>query len=133
MSRLVVGLALVAALAALPRASHDVHAATRDGDRQAYDHGIPAIQGAPPDLGVLVQRVRAEVPGHEPVRLVIRDVSCVRLGVGHGGGLQFWLAYQLLPHPVTCDPGARWQVYVDSAVPDGAEVVTDRLAIVRAR
>jgi hypothetical protein len=133
MSRALVAVALVASLAALPRAERDLRDAKRDGARQAYDHGIPVIQGAPPDLGLLVQRVHAEVPGHEPVRLVIRDVSCVRLGVGHGGGLQFWLAYQLLPHPVTCDPAARWQVYVDSAVPDGAEVVTERLAIVRTR
>jgi hypothetical protein len=73
--------------------------------------------------------VHAVVPDGAPVRIVVRDKACERFAVRAGFGLVYWLQYQLLPHPSSCDPAEEWQVYALSTVPEGAEVVAPGLAI----
>jgi hypothetical protein len=123
--RVLLAVALVAALAGLPAAERGLRVAPVQ-----YEDGAATITGAPPGTNTLVDRIQAEAPKREPVYLVVRGVGCTGLPLGHGGGLQFWLRYRLLPHPVTCDPTARWQAYLDTEPPDGAVVLSPRVAYV---
>jgi hypothetical protein len=81
--------------------------------------------------------VRRSVPAHQPVRVVQPITSVSRLesrisgqpgvcGYAATGLTYYWLAYALVPHPMTCDPDARWTLYARVAppapLPPGASV-----------
>lgn len=131
MRRALLLVALLAAVLRLPGVERDVRRDVRAGDGVLYAHGVPLLPGTPAGTPDLVRRVRDVVPAGAPIRIVVRDKACKRFPVREGFGLVYWLQYQLLPHPSTCDPDAEWQVYALSEAPPGAEVVAPGLAIWR--
>jgi hypothetical protein len=71
---------------------------------------------------------RQLIPPNEPFRLVQpakdnpRERRVCQPGVP--GGEHFWMVYSLVPRPKTCDPNARWSVYLGVApgpLPQGAK------------
>jgi hypothetical protein len=98
------------------------------------------IDEIPRDHGELVVRrfggprrgfthfARQLIPPDEPFRLVQpakdnpRERRVCQPGVP--GGEHFWMVYSLVPRPKTCDPNARWSVYLGIAprsLPPGAK------------
>jgi hypothetical protein len=133
MRRCLLLVALVAGLARLPATHRAMEAETRLGDAVPYDHGTAVLNTSRLGLNALIARVHEEMPGKVPIRVVLDGAVCARLPVVRLGGVQYWLQYQLLPHPLSCDPDEPWQVYVQGEPPDGAEVVAPGYAIVHPR
>ena len=101
---------------------------------------VARVQAAPRDHGQLVPGrawagrrmgfaafARRLIPPGEPVRIVQpvlgrpRQARVCRNGVSYVD--HFWLAYQLAPRPETCEPLARWSIYLGIApgpLPPGA-------------
>jgi hypothetical protein len=114
---------------------------------------VSRIEATPLDHGQLVisrawngQRMgfaefaRHLIPTDEPVRIVQpakghpREQRVCRNGVAEGD--HFWIVYLLVPRPETCDPYARWSVYLGispGALPPGARayVYSHDLVVVR--
>lgn len=129
MRRALLVVALLGALVRLPGVERDVRRDVRAGDGVRYEHGVPVLPGTPAGTPALIARVHAVVPDGKPIRIVVRDKACERFPVREGFGLVYWLQYQLLPHPASCDPDEEWQVFALSSAPEGAEVVAPGLAI----
>jgi hypothetical protein len=131
-ARVALAACAVAALVRVPGAVRDARAESRRPDGVAG--AIPTLRGLPEGLTELLTRVRATVPAHEPVRLVVNGTTCVALPLNAGAGATFWIQYHLLPRPLTCGDAA-WVLYVGGtpAPPDGAEVVVVRPTLVLAR
>jgi hypothetical protein len=124
------GVALVAALVQVPpaeRALRDVVAAGRDA---RHVDGVRVLDRWPGATD-LVLRVRQVVPEDAEVRIVFRGESCGLIRRPVLRGLVFWLQYELLPRPVSCDEDEPWQIWVQTDPPPGAEVVAPGYAIVR--
>jgi hypothetical protein len=107
---------------------------------------VARIDAEPRDHGQLVlgrawsgQRMgfaefaRHLIPADEPVRIVQpakghpREQRVCRNGVAEGD--HFWIVYLLVPRPETCDPYARWSVYLGispGALPPGARAYVYR-------
>lgn len=132
MRRALLLVALLAAASRLPATERAVRRDVRAGDAVAYSRGVPLLPGTPAGTADLIARAREVIPAGAPVRIVVRDKSCERFPVREGFGLTYWLQYQLLPHPASCDPNEEWQVYALSSAPEDAEVVAPGLAIWRA-
>jgi hypothetical protein len=130
MRRCLLLVALVAGLVRLHATHVALDAETKLGDAVAYDHGTAVLNRSRLGLNALIARVHEEVPGTVPIRVVLDGATCERLPVVKLGGVQYWLQYQLLPHPLSCDPDEPWQVYVAGEPPDGAELVAPGYAIV---
>lgn len=129
MRRALLLVALLAAVLRLPQTEREVRRDVRAGDNVRYAHGVPLLPGTPAGTTDLVERVRRIVPDDAPIRIVVRDKACTRFPVREGFGITYWLQFQLLPHPSSCDPDAEWQVLVASTVPEGAEVVAPGVAL----
>ncbi len=125
MRRALLLVALVAAVVRLSSAIGDV-----ERDHVARNGDVPVLRGIPVGTDLLIKRVREVVPDGAPVRIVVRGTSCTRLPVPQGFGLVYWLQFNLLPHPSSCDANAEWQVYaLTPEIPDGAEIVAPGLAL----
>lgn len=125
MRRALLLVALVAAVVRLPSAERDV-----SRDPVSFNRGVPILRGIPVGTDVLIHRVREVVPEGAPIRIVVRGTSCTRLPVPQGFGLVYWLQYNLLPHPSSCDANAEWQVYaLTPEIPEGAEIVAPGIAL----
>lgn len=129
MRRALLLVALLAAVSRLPSVERQVRRDARAGDAVAFAGDVPVLPGTPAGTPELIARARAVIPAGAPVRIVVRDKACQRFPVREGFGLTYWLQYQLLPHPASCDPDEEWQVYALSSAPEGAEVVAPGLAI----
>ena len=121
-------------------------------EQAAAARQVAKVKATPLDHGVLVvnrrwdaragfaEFARRHIPPDEPV-LVVQQASGVR-------GAQrfcrrdvnifdhFWMLYSLAPRPDTCDPAARWTVYLGVApgpLPEGAHPYAYRpdLVVVR--
>lgn len=130
--RLFLAACLVAGIAWLPSTVRAVRSEDRRGAGVPDVHGVPATRGMPEGTPELFSRVRELVPEHEPVRLIVRGTNCTGLPVNAGGGATFFAQYHLLPRPATCDPDARWWVYIGTPpggaypMPQGATATTVR-------
>jgi hypothetical protein len=86
------------------------------------DHGQLVIGHAwsGPRMG-FAEFARQLIPPDEPVRVVQpakghpREQLVCHNGVAEGD--HFWIVYLLVPRPETCDPDARWSVYL--GIPPG--------------
>lgn len=137
--RLLLLACVLTGLARLPETTDAVLAENRRGADVPDVHGIPAAKGMPEGTPDLFAAVREHVPEDEPVRLVVRGTNCVSLPINAGAAATFWTQYHLLPRPLTCDPGARWWVFVGESPggtivpPPGSEVVTVRPTLLLVR
>jgi hypothetical protein len=134
------GLLVLAAAVALVRLPGEL---SRQADAAATGRAMPAIASIPVQDSIgtagtqFLALVRRTVPGHEPVRVVQPVTPVSRLesrtsghpgvcGYAASGLTYYWLAYALVPHPMTCDPNARWTLYARVApphpLPPGASV-----------
>jgi hypothetical protein len=129
MRRCLLLVALIAGINRLPWVVYSVEDEVRVNNATRYEQGT-AVLNDRTGLNALIARVRAEVPGKVPIRVVLDGANCERLPLARLGGVQYWLQYQLLPHPLSCDPDEPWQVYVMGEPPDGAEIVAPGYAIV---
>ena len=135
-----IGLLLLAAAAALVRLPGEL---SRQSDTAATGRAIPSIASIPVQDSIgaagteFLALVRRSVPAHQPVRVVqpVTPVSALEsrtagqpgvCGYAATGLTYYWLAYALVPHPMTCDPDARWTLYARVApptpLPPGARV-----------
>jgi hypothetical protein len=129
---LAVGLLVLAAAVALVRLPGEL---SRQSDTAATGRAMPEIASIPVQDSIgaagteFLALVRRSVPGHEPVRVVQPVTPVSRLesrtsgrpgvcGYAATGLTYYWLAYALVPHPMTCEPGARWTLYARVAPPD---------------
>jgi hypothetical protein len=104
------------------------------------DHGVLVVNRGWAAWAGFAEFARRHIPPDEPV-LVIQQAKGVR-------GAQrfcrrdvsifdhFWMLYSLAPRPDTCDPAARWTVYLGVApgpLPEGAHAYAYRpdLVVVR--
>lgn len=129
MRRALLLVALLGAVIRLPDVESQVRRDVRAGDQVRYAHGVALLPGSPAGTPELLARVRDVVPEHAPVRIVVRDKACTRFPVREGFGLVYWMQFQLLPHPSSCDPDEEWQVFLASNAPEGAEVVAPGVAL----
>jgi hypothetical protein len=124
----VVGVTLVTGAAGLQeelRASSTVAARIEASPR---DHGQFLVRGFGGSRRGFAHFARQLIPPNEPFRLVqpARDNPHQRRVCQPGvpGGEHFWMVYSLVPRPKTCDPKARWTVYLGIApgpLPPGAK------------
>ena len=127
-----VGLLVLAAVAALVRLPGQL---SRQADTAATGRATPLVDSIPVQSSIgtegtaFLALVRRTVPAREPVRVVQPVTPVSRLesrSSGHPGvcgyaatGLTYyWLAYALVPHPMTCAPDASWTLYARVAPPD---------------
>jgi hypothetical protein len=81
------------------------------------DHGQPVQVGSGGERMGFLDFGRRTAPAGASIRIAQpsqadpRVVDFCRQGPG-GAGERFWLVYSLVPRPRTCDPGARWTVYL---------------------
>jgi hypothetical protein len=136
-----VGLLVLAAAVGLARLPGEL---SKQTSAAAAGRSTPAVGSLPVQASIgtagtaFLALVRRTVPAGEPVRVVQPVTPVSRLESRTGGqpgvcgyaatGLTYyWLAYALVPHPMTCDPDARWTLYARVAPPDplppGAGVV----------
>jgi hypothetical protein len=107
---------------------------------------VAGIEAKPRDHGQLVlghawsgprmgfaEFARQLIPPDEPVRVVQpakghpREQLVCHNGVAEGD--HFWIVYLLVPRPETCDPDARWSVYLGippGVLPPGARAYVYR-------
>ena len=126
--RVLLVLALLAALTRLPETDRELTERKAGTDRLRYHDGIPVVLR--PGTELLVARARERIPPDAEVRVVLRGQACTRLPLREGFGIVFWLQYNLLPRTLTCDPAAAWQIHAYGPIPPGAEEVAPGLAIV---
>src|SRR5262245_51916556 len=135
-----VAAALVAAVAGLW--TEQAAAARRGASVKAkpLDHGVLAVDRRWAARAGVAEYGRRPVPPDEPV-LVVQQARGIR-GEQHFCRRDvnifdhFWMLYSLAPRPDTCDPAARWTVYLGVApgpLPEGAHAYTYRpdLIVVR--
>lgn len=124
-------IALTLGLASLPRVEREVR--DSDAPKMEVSHGVPVLPGMPAGMAQLIATVRDRVPRRTPVRIVTFAGTCRRIPVLEGQGAVYWLQYQLLPRPISCDSRTAWTIYLKSQAPPGAEVVFARpeLTLVR--
>lgn len=130
-ARALVAAALVAGVAALPRAERAVDEAARASDVRVRD-GVPQLRGQPVGVADVVRALRTR-PSSERVRIVNEAGVCQGLPIVRGQGTVYWLQYQLLPRALTCDEDAPWTVYMGVAPPPGARAVVARPPLVLVR
>ena len=135
-----VGLLVLAAVLALVRLPGEL---STQSDTAATGRAMPTVASIPVQDSIgaagteFLALVRRSVPAHQPVRVVQPITSVSRLesrisgqpgvcGYAATGLTYYWLAYALVPHPMTCDPDARWTLYARVAppapLPPGASV-----------
>lgn len=139
-------LAAILVLLALVIGAFGLHAALA-----AQNRALRPVVGRGPVAGIdpgFFAFVHGLVPQHDPVRVVLpvlpqRLVSPPLRGqpgtagvCGHyvSTGHYWWVVYALVPRPSTCDPGARWSVYVGVPPATGSGRVyryDARLSVVR--
>jgi hypothetical protein len=127
-----IGLLVLAAVAALVRLPGEL---SRQSDTAATGRAMPAVASIPVQASIgtagteFLALVRRSVPGHEPVRVVQPVTAVSRLesrtagqpgvcGYAATGLTYYWLAYALVPHPMTCAPDAHWTLYARVAPPN---------------
>ena len=137
-----VGLLVLAAVAALVRLPGEL---ARQGDAAAAGRATPVVDSIPVQNSIgtagteFLALVRRTVPAHEPVRVVQPVTPVNRLdtrtsgqpgvcGYAATGLIYYWLAYALVPHPMTCAPDARWTLYARVAPPDPLPAGTSLVA-----
>jgi hypothetical protein len=130
-ARGVLVIALLLGLASLPRVEREVRESA--AARMEVSHGVPVLPGMPAGMEELIATVRDRVPRRTPVRIVTTAGTCRRIPVVEGQGAVYWLQYQLLPRPISCDSRAPWTIYLKSQAPPGAEVVFARPELTLAR
>jgi hypothetical protein len=128
--RALVLVALVLAVAELPRANRDLEYEVARADVAEVD-GVPVIRGMPDGLPALISLLRREVPAGERFVIVHRRGVCHGLPITGGQAAVFWILYHALPRAATCDPRARWRVYLgvnpqSAGLPPGARVMSVR-------
>jgi hypothetical protein len=128
---LIAGGGLLGALS-LPRVERELGDAAVETRVPTMD-GLAVLHNMPTGTAELIATIRRDLPRKEPVRVVNAGGTCTRVPIGQGQGLVYWLQYALLPRPLTCDPAARWTVYIDVHPPAGARAVLSvpRLSLVR--
>jgi hypothetical protein len=92
------------------------------------DHGQLIVPGFGGPRRGFTEFARQLIPPNEPFRLVqpAKDNPHERRVCQPGvpGREHFWMVYSLVPRPKTCDPKARWSVYLGIApgpLPPGAK------------
>ena len=135
-----VAAALVAAVAGLRTEQTAAARQVTKVKATPLDHGVLVVNRRWAAWAGFAEFARRHIPSNEPV-LVVQQASGVR-------GAQrfcrrdvsifdhFWMLYSLAPRPDTCDPAARWTVYLGVApgpLPEGAHAYVYRpdLVVVR--
>lgn len=115
-ARALIGLCALLSIASLPRIARDVdYEASRA--RVPERHGIPEPPGFPDGLSELIHAIRERVPPHERILIVHAAGTCRGLPITGGQGAVFWILYHALPRAATCDPDARWRVFLGVPAP----------------
>ncbi len=126
------GLLVLAAVLALARLPGEL---SRQGGTAAAGRATPVVDSIPVQGSIgtagteFLALVRRTVPAREPVRVVQPVTAVSRLdnrtsgqpgvcGYAATGLTYYWLAYALVPHPMTCAPDASWTLYARVAPPD---------------
>ena len=127
-----IGLLVLATVVALARLPGEL---SRQGQTAAAGRGMPAVDSIPVQDSIgtagteFLALVRRTVPAREPVRVVQPVTPVSRLesrssgqpgvcGYAATGLTYYWLAYALVPHPMTCAPDAGWTLYARVAPPN---------------
>jgi hypothetical protein len=135
-------LLVLAAAAALARLPGEL---SRQGETAAAGRAMSAVDSIPVQGSIgtagteFLALVRRTVPAGEPVRVVQPVTPVSRLenrtsgqpgvcGYAATGLTYYWLAYALVPHPMTCAPDARWTLYARVAPPDPLPAGTSLVA-----
>lgn len=125
-------LLVLAAAVALARLPGEL---SRQGEAAAAGRAMPAVDSIPVQDSIgtagteFLALVRRTVPAREPVRVVQPVTPVSRLesrtsgrpgvcGYAATGLTYYWLAYALVPHPMTCAPDAQWTLYARVAPPN---------------
>jgi hypothetical protein len=135
-----VAAALVAAVAGLWTEQAAAARQVAKVKARPLDHGVLVVNRRWAAWAGFAEFARRHIPSGEPV-LVVQQARGVR-------GAQrfcrrdvvifnhFWMLYSLAPRPDTCDPAARWTVYLGVApgpLPEGAQAYSYRADLVVVR
>lgn len=120
---------LLAGLTALPDRVHDLDRRRAHGKSIEVAEGVPRLAGLAPTTPAFLADVRSRVPQRDRIRLLVTTRGVGPARCDPAPATFYFLSYELLPRPISCDPSPRWWVLYlarDVALPPGSRVVVDR-------